>query len=456
MTLPALPHGSSSSLAPSLAPAPSPSLSSPLAAPPPLSGMDRRRSLPGPPRRRLRLALGAVLVVAALVGATLGLRRLRTAAPTVERAAVWIDTVRRGPMLREVKGPGTLVPEDIRWITAVAPARVERILLRPGAAVEADSVLVELVNPDLELQALEAARQLGAAEAELVNLVASLETQRLSQRSAVASLQSQLGDARRRATADEDLSRRGFLSALEMAQSRDRASELGGRLTFEQKRLGVQSRGIRAQIAAQRAQLERLRSIADFRRGEVERLKVRAGIDGVLQELPLQPGQAVTAGTLLAKVARPERLKAHIRVPETMAKDVLAGQRATLDTHNGELAATVSRVEPAVQGGTVLVELQLVGPLPAGARPDLSVEGVIEIERLADVLYVPRPAFGQPGATVSLFRLDADGEGAQRVSVRLGRGSVRTVEVAAGLREGDQVVLSDMSQWDAVERVALR
>lgn len=433
----------------SVPPAPSPPPS-----PPP--SMDRPRATRGPLPRRLRLILVLLATAAVLVAVTLGLRRLRAAAPTIERTAVWIDTVRRGPMLREVKGQGTLVPEDIRWITAVAPARVERILLRPGAVVKADSALIELINPDLELQSLEAARQLGAAEAELVNLMASLETQRLAQRSAVASLQSQLGDARRRATADEDLSRRGFLSALEMAQSRDRASELDGRLAFEKKRLGVQGRGIRAQIAAQRAQLERLRSIADFRRGEVERLKVRAGIDGVLQELPLQPGQTVSAGTLLAKVARPERLKADIRVPETLAKDVQRGQRAAVDTHNGVIPAVVTRIEPAVQGGTVLVELALEGPLPAGARPDLSVEGLIELERLADVLYVSRPAFGQPGTMVSLFRLDPDGEGAQRVQVKLGRSSVRTVEVVSGLREGERVVLSDMSQWDAADRVILR
>ncbi len=418
--------------------------------------MDRPRRAPASSRRPRRLALLAVVSVAAIVAVTLGLRRLRAAAPTVERSSVWIETVRRGPMLREVKGQGTLLPEEIRLITAVAPARVERVLLRPGASVKADSVLLVLVNPDLELQALEADRQLGAAEADLVNLQASLETQRLAQQSAVASLNSQLGDARRRATADEELSRRGFLSALEMAQSRDRASELGGRLRFEKQRLGVQSKGTRAQIAAQRAQLERLRSIADYRRSEVDRLKVRAGIDGVLQELPLQPGQSVGAGTLLAKVARPERLKAEIRVPETLAKDVQKGQRATVDTRNGLISAAVVRVEPAVQGGTVLVELSLNGPLPAGARPDLSVEGTVEIERLVDTLYVSRPAFGQPGAVVSLFRLDADGEGAQRASVKLGRSSVRTVEIAGGLREGDRVVLSDMSQWDAVERVALR
>lgn len=418
--------------------------------------MDRPRAPKSGLRRYRRLAIMTVLTVMAVVAVTVGLRRLRAAAPTVNRSSVWIDTVRRGPMLREVKGQGTLVPEDIRWITAAAPARVERILLRPGAQVTADSVLVELVNPDLELQALEAARQLGAAEAELVNLQASLETQRLAQQSIVASLQSQLGDVRRRAVADEDLSRRGFLSSLEMAQSSDRATEFAGRLTFEKKRLAVQSKGKRAQIAAQRAQLARLRSIADFRRSEVARLKVCAGIEGVLQELPLQPGQSVAAGTLLAKVARPARLKADIRVPETLAKDVQAGQRAAIDTHNGIIPATVTRVEPAVQGGTVLVELALGGPLPAGARPDLSIEGVIEIERLADVLYVGRPAFGQPGATVSLFRLDPDGEGAQRTSVKLGRSSTRTIEVVSGLREGDQVMLSDTSQWDAVERLALR
>lgn len=418
--------------------------------------MDRPRAPTSRWRRHHKLAIAAIVGIAAIVMVTIALRRLRTAAPTVERSAVWIDTVRRGAMLREVKGQGTLVPEDIRWITATATARVEHILLRPGAQVKADSVLVELINPDLELQALEAARQLGAAEAELVNLQASLQTQQLAQRSVVASLHSQLGDAQRRATADEALSRRGFLSALEMAQSRDRASELDGRLAFEKQRLGVQSKGKRAQVAAQRAQLERLRSIADFRNGEVARLKVRAGIDGVLQELPLQPGQAVSVGTLLAKVASPERLKADIRVPETLAKDVQKGQPATIDTHNGVISAAVTRVEPAVQGGTVLVELALLGPLPPGARPDLSIEGIIEIERLSDVLYVGRPAFGQPGSTVSLFRLDADGEGAQRVSVKLGRSSMRTIEVAFGLRQGDRVVLSDMSQWDAVDRIWLR
>ncbi|HRI51064.1 MAG TPA: RND transporter, partial [Pseudomonadota bacterium] len=240
--------------------------------------MDRPRAPVSGLRRHRWLAIAAVVVSLVVVAVTLGLRRLRAAAPAVDRSSVWIDTVRRGPMLREVKGQGTLVPEDIRWITATAPARVERILLRPGAQVTADSVLVELINPDLELQALEAARQLGAAEAELVNLQASLETQRLAQQSAVASLQSQLGDVRRRAVADEDLSRRGFLSALEMAQSSDRAAEFAGRLTFEKKRLAVQSKGKRAQIAAQRAQLARLRSIADFRSSEVARLKVCAGI----------------------------------------------------------------------------------------------------------------------------------------------------------------------------------
>lgn len=425
-------------------------------APRPGAAMDKPRGPTARWHRRgriLALAALAVLLVAAL---TLGLRRLRAAAPVVARSAVWIDTVRRGEMLREVQGPGLLVPIDIRWITAVAPARVERIVLRPGAQVKADSVLVELANPDLELQALEAARQLGAAQAELINLQASLQTQRLGQKSVVASLDTQLGDARRRAAADEQLAHKGYLAELELAQSRDRATEMSGRLDFERRRLGVQSRGIAAQVAAQRAQLLRLRAIADFRQREVQGLKIRAGIDGVLQELPLQPGQSVSAGTLLAKVARPDRLKAEIRVPETLAKDVQIGQQAALDTRNGVVPGRVARVEPAVQGGTVLVELTPQGPLPPGARPDLSIEGTIEIEKLTDALYIGRPVFGQPGATVSLFRLDDDGEGARRVAVRLGRSSLRTIEVAAGLREGDRVVLSDMSQWDGLSRVTLR
>jgi HlyD family secretion protein len=358
-------------------------------------------------------------------------------------------------MVREVLGQGTLVPEEIQWIAARTSARVERVLVKPGAVVKADTVILELSNSDLELQALEADRQLSQAQAELVNLQASLNSQKLAQESTVASIGSDLADARRRARADEELAKKGFLSELEQGQTLGKANELSGRLEFEKKRLVAQSQGIAAQVTAQRSQVERLRSIAEFRRKEVDNLKLRAGVDGVLQELSWQNGQAVAAGTLLAKVVRPDKLKAEIRIPETQAKDVAIGQKATVDTRNGVVAGHVVRIDPAAQAGTVRVDVTLDGELPAGARPDLNVEGTIEIERLQSVLYVGRPASGQPGTTVGLFKLDADGVGAERTSVKLGRSSVKNIEIIAGLREGDRVILSDMSQWDQVDRIRL-
>jgi multidrug resistance efflux pump len=415
--------------------------------------MDIRRSPPRRGRRRVVIALVASALVA---GTTLSLRRLRAAAPTVERAAIWIDMVKRGPMLREVQGQGTLVPVEIRWITAVAPARVDRVRVLPGTKVDADTVLVDLLNPDVELQALEADRQLAQAQAELTNLDASLSNQRLAQESVVASLASEHQEAQRRATADEVLAKKGFLSDLEMATSRDRASTLSGRHDFEEKRLGALARGTAAQVQAQRQQVERLRSIASFRHREVEALHVRAGVAGVLQELPLQPGQSVAVGALVAKVAQPDRLKAELRVPETQAKDVQLGQKATVDTRNGVVVGKVARIDPAAVSGTVKVDVTFDGPLPAGARPDLSVEGTVELERLQSVLYVGRPAFGQPEHPVGLFRLIEGGEEAVRTDVKLGKASVRTIEVRGGLVEGDRVILSDMTQWDGAERVRLR
>jgi len=408
-----------------------------------------------PPKRTGRYAAYAAAGLIVLVGVTVGLRRLRPAAPSVEKGTVWMDTVQRGPMVREVLGQGTLVPEEIQWLAARTSARVERVPVKPGAVVKADTIILELSNSDLELQALEADRQLAQAQAELVNLQASLNSQKLAQESTVASIGSDLADARRRARADEELAKKGFLSELEQGQTLGRANELSGRLEFEKKRLAAQSQGITAQVAAQRAQVERLRSIAQFRRKEVDGLKLRAGVDGVLQELSLQNGQAVAAGTLLAKVVRPDKLKAEIRIPETQAKDVVIGQKATVDTRNGVVAGHVVRIDPAAQAGTVRVDVTLDGPLPAGARPDLNVEGTIEIERLPSVLYVGRPASGQPGTTVGLFRLDADGTAAERTPVKLGRSSVKNIEIVAGLHEGDRVILSDMSQWDQVDRIRL-
>src|SRR5688500_14973909 len=285
-------------------------------------------------------------------------------------------------MVREVLGQGTLVPEEIRWIAAKTSARVERVLVKPGATVQADTVILELSNSDLELAALEADRQLAQAQAEVANLAATLNSQRLAQESVIASLGSDLGDAHRRARADEELAKKGFLSELEEGQTRDRERELAGRLEFERKRLNAQGKGIAAPMAAQRAQIGRVRSIAEVRRREVDEVRLGAGVDGVLQELALQPGQSVAAGALLAKVARPDRLQAEVRIPETQAKDVRVGQKATIDTRNGLIPGRVARLDPAAVQGTVRVDVSLEGPLPAGARPDLNVEGIIEIERL--------------------------------------------------------------------------
>jgi multidrug resistance efflux pump len=412
--------------------------------------------IPRPPVRRTgRHVAYALLIAVAVAAASAGLRRLRARAPAVDRSAIWPDTVRRGPMVREVLGQGTLVPEEIRWIAARSAARVERVLVKAGAVVTADTVILELGNSDLELQALEADRQLAQAQAELARLQATLSSQRLAQESQVATIASELADARRRARADEALAARGFLSELEQGHTLGRATELTGRLEFEQRRLRAQSQAIPAQLAAHRAQVDRLRSIAGFRRREVAELRLRAGVDGVLQELSLQPGQAVAGGALLAKVAKPDRLKAEVRIPETQAKDVHVGCRATIDTRNGVVPGRVVRIDPAAQAGTVLVDVALDGPAPPGARPDLNVEGTIELERLPSVLHVGRPSTGQPGSTIGLFRIERDGIHAERVPVKLGRSSARSIEVVAGLAEGDRVILSDMSQWDAVDRIRL-
>jgi multidrug resistance efflux pump len=415
--------------------------------------MDVPRSNPRKNHRRWLIGAG---VAGVGITATILLGSLRTAAPSVERSSVWIDTVKRGDMLREVQGQGTLVPEQIQWVSAVGAARVEKILVKPGTAVDEDTVLVELSNPDVQLQALEAERQWTTASAELVNLQATQRNQRLGQESVVASLRSDLNEARLRSAADLELANKGFLSGLEMSQSKAKADELSGRVEFEQKRLAALSDGMTAQVAAQRAQVERLRSIAEFRRHEVEGLRVRANVGGVLQELPLQVGQWVAPGTLLAKVVQPEKLKAELRVAETRMKDVQIGQRASIDTRNGIVAGHVARIDPAAQAGTVKIDVELDGQLPKGARPDLSVEGTIELERLANILFVGRPAFSQSEGQVGIFKLVDDGRYAERVKVRLGRSSVKTVEVVSGLREGDQVILSDLSQWDSVERIRLR
>jgi multidrug resistance efflux pump len=406
------------------------------------------------PKRQRYLYLGAGL--GAVVLTTVALSRLEPAAPSVDRAVVWTDTVRRGPMVRQVRGPGNLVPEQIRYITTLTPGRVDRVLLRPGVEVDSGTVLLELSNPDVHIQALQAEQQLTAAEAQLVSLHATLENQRLTQEGAVATVRSESEEARRQLRVHEELAQGGLIPSLELSRARDRAAELEIRFAVEQKRLELFAGSIEAQLEVQRQQVKRLRAIAEFQRTQVASMTVRAGSAGVLQELSLEVGQWVMPGMNLAIVVQPGRLKGVIRIPETQAKDVVLNQPAMIDTRNGLIPGRVRRIDPAVVNGTVAVDVELEGELPPGARPDLSVDGTIEVERLDDVLYVGRPAYGQAESTVGLFRLEPGGKGAVRVSVRLGRSSVNAIEVRDGLQPGDVVILSDMSTWDAHERVRLR
>lgn len=413
--------------------------------------------IPRPDQRRKKRVRQAAYIVAGLTAVlliTVGVSRLKPAAPTVDRATVWVDTVKRGPMLRQVRGTGTLVPEDIRWIPATTDGRVERIVLRPGAVVDADSVILELSNPELEQSVLEAELQLEAAEAQLENRRAELESQLLALRATTAQVEAEYRQARLQAEADEALARDGLISDLTMKISRSRADELEHRSKLERQRLETAERALKSQLAVQEAEVGRLRTVHQLRRSQLDALRVRAGVSGVLQQVPVEVGARVTPGTNLARVADPTRLKAELRIAETQAKDVQIGQVAVVDTRNGTVNGRVSRIDPAATNGTVLVDIALEGPLPRGARPDLTVDGTIELERLDDVVYVGRPAFGQEHSTVGLFKLEPDGS-AVRVQVRLGRSSVNTIEILEGLKPGDQVVLSDMSAWDAFERVRL-
>jgi len=403
-------------------------------------------------RRNLAWAGGAAVIVVLL---TLGISRLKPAAPTVERSTVVIDTVKRGEMVREVRGLGTLVPEDIRWIPAVTEARVERLVLLPGTRVTPDSVILELSNPELEQQALEAESQARAAEARYTELKVRLESQLLDQKAAAARVQAESKQARLRADADTELAKDGLIAGLTLKLSQSAAEELEHREGIEQQRLGIAGEAIEAQLRVQQAEVEQRRALARLRRSQVEALRVRAGLGGVLQIVPVEVGQRVTPGTNLARVARPERLKAVIRVPETQARDVVPGQKAVVDTRNGVVPGRVVRVDPAVQNGTVTVDLALLGELPKGARPDLTVDGTIELERLENALHVGRPAMGQPQSTVGLFRLVKGTSEAVRVKVRLGQASVSTIEIVDGLAEGDEVILSDTAAWDSTDRIRL-
>jgi HlyD family secretion protein len=406
-------------------------------------------------KKRSRWILGGAGAGVLLV-MTVALSRFEPAAPTVEGAGVWRDTVERGTMVRQVRGPGTLVPEQIRYISAVTAGRVERVLAQPGITVSESTPLVVLSNPDVQLQAMEAQRQQAGAEASLANLRAQLENNRLTQEAAVATVRAQSREAQRQLTLSRQMAERGLIAQNELKRAEDNAEELTARLEIEQKRLSFIEQSTKAQLAAQDAEIERLRGLAAFQQNYIRSMEVTAGTSGVLRELSLQEGQWVNPGDRLAVVVQPGRLKAELRIPETQAKDIIVGQRASVDTRNGVVPGRVVRIDPAVENGTVTVDVALEGALPRGARPDLSVDGTIEIERLTNVLYVGRPAYGQAESTVGLFRLDAEQKEARRVNVALGRSSVNTIEIRGGLKEGDVVILSDMSAWDSADRVRLK
>jgi HlyD family secretion protein len=406
-------------------------------------------------RRRLKragLAAAAALAVALI---TLGLSRLTPAAPSVERATVWIDTVTRGPMVRQVRGLGTLVPEDIRWIPATTTGRVERIVVRPGTVVEDHSVLLELSNPTLQQELEEATLRVKSAEASLANLHVQLANEALAQEATTASIEAEYQKAALQAKVNQQLADKALVSAIVVQQSALDAQQLSVRLTIAKKQLASRDDASTSRLAVQQAEVDQARAILQLRRRQVDELRVRAGVPGVLQIVPVDVGQQVALGSNLARVANPTRLKAELKIAETQAKDIQVGQAASIDTRNGVIDGFVTRIDPSVQNGTVTVDVALTGGLPRGARPDLSVDGTIELERLADVLSVGRPAFGQEQSAVGLFKLQAHGE-ATRVRVTLGRSSVNTVEIVSGLVAGDQVVLSDMSNWDAYDRVRLR
>ena len=411
--------------------------------------MDIKRE---PPKKGKRVVfIGAAIV--ALVAVTVALSRLEAAPPTVERGSLWIDTVRRGEMVRQVRGPGTLQPERIQFVSTVTAGRVERVLVRPGAPVTASTVLVELSHPDVQLEALTAEQQLNGAEAALVTLQTNLQTQLLNQEGVVATTRSDYNEAKRNAEVAAGLDT--LLSKNDVGKAHDKDAELETRMRIEQQRLNVMSDNIKQQIALQREQVAKLRDIVRYQEGRVQSMKVLAGADGVVQDMDLQPGQWLQPGTLLAKVAQPGKLKAVLRIPETQAKDIQISQPAQIDTRNGIIPGHVFRVDPSSQNGTVGVEVALDGSVP-GARPDLSVDGTIEIERLKDVLYVGRPSYGQAESTVGMFRLSPDGKEATRVNVKLGRSSVNTIEIKQGLNVHDRVIISDMSAMDSHEKVRVQ
>lgn len=406
-------------------------------------------------KKKIRRAIYGVTALAVIVLITVGVSRLKPAAPSVDRAAVWVDTVKRGPMLRLVRGSGTLVPEDIRWINTSTQGRVERILLRPGAMVTPGTVILELSNPELQQSVTEAQLSYQSAQANFENRKAELERQLLTQQSDVAGIEANYKDAALQLEAQEKLFKDGLISEIQVKQSRSREAELKNRLAIAQKQLQNATAGVKSQLAPQAAAVDQTRAVHQLRVSQMDNLRVKSNMSGVLQQVPVEVGQQINPGSNLARVADPTKLKAEVRIAETQTKDIRIGQAAEVDTRNGVIKGRVSRIDPASTGGTVGVDITLEEALPAGARPDLSVDGTITLEKLDNVIFVGRPAFGQENSTVMLFKLmGATGE-AQRVQVKLGRSSVNQIEIMEGLQPGDQVILSDMSAQDSYDRIRL-
>jgi HlyD family secretion protein len=417
--------------------------------------MDIQRPSNARAKKIRRIAYGTVALLL-LGGVTYGLSKLRPAAPSVDRATIWPDEVKRGPMVREVRGLGTLVPEDIRWVPAQTTAHVDKWVLRPPAIVKPNSIIMELSDPTVQKDAVDAEYQLKGAEADYQNLKVQVNSDLMSQKASEASVRSDYEQARIQHETDEKLAKEGLTSQLIEQQSRVKSEQLSIRLQLETERTKIATDSATAKLAAQQARVEQMKALYQLKKSQLEALHVRAGIDGVLQLLPVDVGQQVTPGMNLARVANPKKLRAEIKIAETQAKDVVPGQKASIDTRNGIVGGHVSRVDPSVINGTVTVDVTIDDPLPPGARPDLSVDGTITLENLKDVLYVGRPVHGQSDSTIGLFKIIDDGAEAVRVNVKLGRSSVNTIEILDGLKVGDKVILSDMSAWDNFDRVRLK
>jgi multidrug efflux pump subunit AcrA (membrane-fusion protein) len=407
-------------------------------------------------KKRIRQAVYVLAALILIPLVTYALHTLKPAAPTVDKGVVWTDTVKRGSMLREVRGLGTLVPETIRLIPAATDGQVEERYLLPGVPVKANTAILLLQNPELQQAALDTEYQQKGAEAELNNLKAQLQNLLMDQTAKAAGVRSEFHQAQSQADTNEELFKLGLISDVVMKTSKVKAEELAKQNDIAEKQVTTFASSMEPQIAVQQSKVDELRALSDLKRSQVAQLRVTPGIDGVLQELDVEVGQKVTMGTVLARVAQPTHLKAQLKIAETQAKDVQIGQKASIDTHNGIISGHVTRIDPAVVNGTVTVDCSLEGTLPEGARPDLSVEGTVEIERLTDVMYVGRPVHGEADSTVGLFKVTADGSEATRVQVALGKTSVNTVEIKKGLQVGDTVILSDMSQWDNYDRIQLK